>query len=196
MVIYVIYGIILHAFVKRKKEVIHIVVKTTELVLLLSLAIISDIKTYKIKNAIILTFLAAGLFTNFITGDLSLTSGSVIAAIFPIILLFPLFILRMLGAGDIKLFSAVGAIWGIQFVFYSMIFSFLSGGVMALIIMLVNGSIRERGAYLLTYIKSCFLTCTLHSYSDFNKRQDGSHFRFSFAAACGSIITLFISFLL
>ena len=56
-----------------------------------------------------------------------------IQVIFPVIVLFLLFLMRALGAGDIKLFSIIGAIWNLKVLGYCMFFAFVTGAVFSLI---------------------------------------------------------------
>jgi Flp pilus assembly protein, protease CpaA len=172
-----------------------IYIKYVELTGLILAAIISDIRTYKIKNAIVIFFITAGLATNLITAGVHGLSVSIAATVLPVPILFVLFALKMLGAGDIKLFCAIGSIIGIPFILHSMAYSFLCGGVMALIIMLVNKNFRERGRYLAAYIKACFLTRSLQSYADFNNKRDGAFFHFTYAIACGVLLAIMVNFL-
>lgn len=170
----------------------HILLQYGEVALLALIALVSDIRTYKIKNIIIVIFMAAGFSTNFITGGLVGLTDVAMAAALPIPLLLIFFALRMLGAGDIKLFCAIGAIAGARFVLYTMAYSFLAGGIIACIIMLVNKSFRQRGRYLACYLKTCLLTCSLQPYMDFSDKTDGAKFRFSYAAACGAAFSIII----
>jgi prepilin peptidase CpaA len=156
----------------------------------MALALVSDFRTYRIKNIIIGLFLAAGLLTNLLYTGFSGIIGYILAALLPAVLLLVFFALRMLGAGDIKLFCAIGAIMGVRFVLFSMAYSFLAGGIMAIIIMLFNKNFKQRALYLLSYLKTCFLTLSLKPYTDFLDKTDGSKFRFSLAIACGSMIEL------
>lgn len=161
-----------------------------ELALLVALAVISDIGTCKIKNILIVIFTCTGLVTSLAAEGLKGLAGSAAGAVIPFILLFTLYFLRMLGAGDIKLFCTIGAIGGPVFVIYSMVYSFLSGGIMALALILLRRNARERAAYLTAYIKACFLSRSLLPYTDFTNNSDGAKFRFSIAIACGTVIAM------
>ena len=96
------------------------------------IAVITDIREYKIKNRYVLPFISAGLLINVIlsgfTGLLDAVSGMLIPLI-----LFPLFILRILGAGDIKAFSVIGSIAGLHMSIRTILLSFLAGGIIALV---------------------------------------------------------------
>jgi prepilin peptidase CpaA len=167
-----------------------IIAKYISLFSLVLLALISDARTYKIKNAIILPFFLFGLVINLYSNGISGAVTSLLAAALPVLLLMILFIMRMLGAGDIKLFSAIGAITGIRFVLYSVAFSFISGGIIALIIMAIRKNGRKRLHHLLEYIKLCFATLSIQPYTDFQNKEDDARFHFSFAIAVGTVVTV------
>jgi len=158
------------------------------LAVVLAAAITGDILRYRISNAIVAAGLAAGFLINFlIEGPEGLIKSS-LGAILPAILLFVLFALRMLGAGDIKLFCATGAIMGAEFTAYAAAFSFLAGGIMAIAIMIARGNARKRFAFVATYLKTVFLTQSFVPYTDFDDKSDSAKFRFSPAIAVGCCI--------
>ncbi|XUW99225.1 A24 family peptidase [Wukongibacter sp. M2B1] len=156
------------------------------------LSLISDIKTYKIKNNIVYPFILAGLITNIYLDGLDGLMYSVKGIIIPIILLIVLFILRMLGAGDIKLFSAIGSIMGFEFTMYSIMYSFLAGGAIALLLIIFRKNGIKRLVYLFQYIKSCFLIKSILPYTSFEDKSDGAKFRFAFAVVGGVGINLYL----
>lgn len=159
--------------------------------MLITLALISDIKTYKIKNYILLPFIIAGFITNIYIDGISGLVFSFKGMAVPSILLITLFALRMLGAGDIKLFSTIGAIMGLDFVLYTMAYSFLAGGAMALFLIIFRKNGIERFKYLFEYLKSCIITLSILPYTDFKDKSDGGKFRFAFAIAFGVLINFF-----
>ena len=158
------------------------------LAILLIASMICDIREYRVRNMITLPALAAGLGLSFIKKGPPGLAGSAIAAFIPAAALFALYALRMLGAGDIKLFCAIGAIMGVKYVLRTMAFSFLAGGIMALIIMAARGNLRERLRHIRTYLKTCVFTGSIVPYTDFGDKSDGSKFHFSPAIAAGCLI--------
>ncbi len=158
------------------------------------LALICDYKTYRIKNTVVVPFIMAGILTNAILSGPGGLKSSAAGILLPVLLLIVFFALRMLGAGDIKLFSAIGSIMGAKFVIYAMAYSFISGGVIAVLIIVFRRNGKERLKYLLAYIKSCFLSFSLLPYTDFENKEDGAKFRFSYAAACGALIQAIAAF--
>lgn len=75
-------------------------------------------------------------------------------SILPIVLLFLLFLFKVLGAGDIKLFSVVGSFYGASFVFQTIIIAFLIGGVMSIIHLVKSKQVIYRLQFLAKYIQS------------------------------------------
>jgi len=169
--------------------------KVIIILLLLVIAVISDLRSYRIYNLPIAIGLSAGLILNFIVGGFEGFLLSLLASVIPALLLIALFALRMLGAGDIKLFCAIGAIMGIRFVLYAMAFSFLAGGVMAIGLMLVRGNMKQRLAHIATYIKTIFFTHSFMPYTDFDDKSDGAKFHFSLAITAGCSIQIILSFM-
>lgn len=170
------------------------IIRIIEVIILLTLAIASDARTYKISNKIILLFLVVGFLTNFYLTGISGIVLSFYGAIIPVLLLFILYVLKMLGAGDIKLFSAIGSIMGLEFILFTISYSFVCGGIIALFLIIIRKNSKQRFQYLFNYLKSCFITFSLQPYTDFEDKSDGSKFRFSYAIACGTILNLVITF--
>lgn len=166
--------------------------KTLVLVLLLAVAVTGDIRCYKISNMTVAAGLAAGLALNSLQSGFSGLLGSLLSTVIPAAALSILFAMRMLGAGDIKLFCAIGSIMGIKFNLYAVLYSFLAGGIIALVIMLGRKNIKERFVHIATYLKSVYLSHALIPYTNFDSKSDGAKFHFSPAIAAGCCIQLLI----
>lgn len=127
--------------------------KVACLILLTLLAVYQDLKSYKIKNHTILLGFVLGLLINLIevgcTGILIYIPGIFI----PILILFPLFLFKTLGAGDIKLFSVIGGFYGISYTLKIIIVSFIIAAIMSLIYMIRTKSFLKRFRYFLSYIQ-------------------------------------------
>lgn len=164
------------------------IIRIVQLFILLTLALIHDFKKYKIDNRLVYSFMLIGVLTNVVIYDIDGIRDSLLGIIFPIIILFILFVLRMLGAGDIKLFSAIGAIMGRDFVLKTMIYSFMVGGIISFFVILSRKNGRKRIIYLMSYIKNCLLTLTIFPYENFDNKESGSMFRFSYGIVCGVLL--------
>lgn len=74
----------------------------------------------------------------------------VLGIILPIILLWILFRYKVIGAGDIKLFSVIGSLYGCPFIIKNMILALFSGAILSVI-----HFIRQKDfLYRLSYFKS------------------------------------------
>lgn len=152
-----------------------------QIVMLLVLALISDIKTHRIKNSITYIFSLTGLLTNIIIFGVHGLLISLAGWLTPFLLLIVLYFAGILGAGDIKLFSAIGCIAGPIFAILVILFSFILGGIIAAVILLIRKNTKDRFKVLWSYIKACFLTQSLIVYK--NDDHDDRHGRFPFTIA-------------
>jgi len=165
-------------------------IKLVEITILLILSLVSDKKTYKIKNFITFPIIILGLITNFFLEGFPGLSNSLAACLLPLLVLINLYMANMLGAGDIKLFCAIGSVMGVNFIIYCMIFSFLCGGIIAFTLMIIRKNVRQRLFYLFGYIRTCLSTCSFNPYTTFEDKDDGSKFHFSYAIVSGAILSL------
>lgn len=119
----------------------------------LAVAVITDLRTGKIHNILIATGLVAALAFHGIaahgTGILEASGGALglIPALGGIAVglaaLFPLYILRAMGAGDVKLMMMVGAFLGPLETFGVVVLTFAAGGVLALVMALWQRSFGQ-----------------------------------------------------
>jgi len=169
---------------------INLLLKYAGLALLTLLALFGDIRTYKVKNSVVLPFIIFGVALNTLNSGVEGAVSSISGILLPVLLLFVFFALRMMGAGDIKFFCAAGAITGPFFVLNLIAYSFVCGGIICIIIMAVRKNGLQRLLYLGAYLKSCFLTMSLLPYSDFSDKNSGERFQFMYAIACGLIVSI------
>ena len=120
---------------------------------ILAVACIADLRTRRIPN--LLTFSAAGLalLFHFITGGVSAVGWSVAGYVLGAVLFFPLFALRGMGAGDVKLLAAVGGWIGPGQVAIAALLTSLVGGIMAVGVALATG-------YLMTALSNLWMLLT------------------------------------
>lgn len=161
--------------------------------MLLLLALISDLRTYKIKNSITYSFMFVGMAVNLSGEGLKGLLFSLQGIILTAVCLFILYIIRVVGAGDVKLLCAVGALMGAPFALSAAICSFICGGFIASGIILARHNRSERFKYFIQYIKSCFLTMKLLHYTDFKDIGESGKFHFSIAIASGTAAVIILS---
>jgi prepilin peptidase CpaA len=109
------------------------------LIPLAALVIYYDVRYRRIPNAFVLATLISGLTLNFAMGGLNGGLNSLGGCVFAFILMFMLHVFGAMGAGDVKLFAAVGSVIGAQLVLPTFIVVILTGGLLALITTLRSG---------------------------------------------------------
>jgi prepilin peptidase CpaA len=114
------------------------------LVLLLPLtAVITyfDVRYRRIPNVFVLATLISGLIINFMAGGLEGLLASAGGCLMAFGLMFFLHVFGAMGAGDVKLFAAVGSVIGTQLVPSTFLVVLLTGGVLAVYNILRNGTV-------------------------------------------------------
>ncbi len=115
------------------------------LVLLLALAAWTDWRTMRIPNWLTVPGTAWGLYFSAIAGA-SVTSGlltGVLGLLTGLLLFMPLFALRVLGAGDVKLLAMIGAFLGALATFKAVLVIGIVGGVAALLFALSHRALGQ-----------------------------------------------------
>ena len=105
--------------------------------LLALFAMVYDLQTYKIPNVLCVIGALAGIVFNIIFYGFSSIKGSLIGIVCPIGILFIFFCLRIIGAGDIKLLSAIGAFMSFDVV-KVIITTFVIAGAYAFVYVIVK----------------------------------------------------------
>jgi prepilin peptidase CpaA len=109
------------------------------LVPLAALVIYHDVRYRRIPNAFVLATLISGLTLNFALGGLNGGLNSIGGCVLAFILMFMLHVFGAMGAGDVKLFAAIGSVIGAQLVLPTFVVVVLIGGLLALVSVLRSG---------------------------------------------------------
>lgn len=138
------------------------------IVLVLFLASLWDIKKGKIPNFLILVGAAYGLlrvlyYQNFLS--------HIPGIIAPIIILYPLYKIGTLGAGDLKLLSILGFYFPFMETAYCTFLAFALGALYALFILVKDGDYQERFVYFMSYIKDVISTGRIRYYYEISIGQ-------------------------
>lgn len=141
-----------------------------------SVAVVMDLVREKISNYLILLAWSAGLFWQLWRygwwGWVEFLAGSIV----PIAFLFFLFLPGMLGAGDIKLFSAIGGIMGVVPIVKCIAFSLGFGAVFSIAFMVLCGNVTERFRYFGSYMNAYLNGKNPGPYRKSGKRMENFHF--------------------
>lgn len=122
--------------------------------ILLMLACWQDYHNFRIKNKLVITGALLGIALN---TSLSAEMGfldSLTGLSLGLLLLLPLYLLRIMGAGDVKLLAMVGAFVGQDDIFWVFLYTLIAGGLLALIFSLWQGALRRM-------LDNITLTCLL-----------------------------------
>jgi len=113
------------------------------LVVIVVTAAIYDLRYRKIPNWLVLTGLVLGFGLNTFLFELTGLTNSALGMGLALLIYFPLYLLRAMGAGDAKLMAAVGSIvgWGNWLAIF--VATAVIGGVLGLIVLLFAGRIRK-----------------------------------------------------
>lgn len=112
------------------------------LIPLAALVIYYDVRYRRIPNSFVLATLIAGLILNFAIGGVRGGISALGGCVFAFILMFMLHVFGAMGAGDVKLFAAIGSVIGAQLVLQTFVVVVLTGGVLALFNILRTGIFR------------------------------------------------------
>ncbi len=164
------------------------------LIWMLTLAVITDLSTRKIPNSLIIFGLMASLVCQIVAsqgaGGLNWLAGVAIG----FGCFIPLYLLRGMAAGDVKLMMAVGGFLGYPLIFTAVACVFISGGVLALIFILLKGRLglltkNMRVMWNDFYIKT---TCGVNVADDYVMKNSAGRMPYALAIAVGTAIALYL----
>ncbi len=152
--------------------------KMIVLFIIISIAAVTDILTFKVKNIIIIFGIISGLYFQFIDYGMKGILNAAAGIVLSILCLWLLFCFHALGAGDIKLLSVVGCFVGPLLVLECILYAILIGGVMSLGKMLYEGNLVQRYRYFIQYLRKVVRNRCYEPYQDgtHQKREYGIHF--------------------
>lgn len=136
----------------------------TLLAVLLLLAALWDLRKGKVPNLLILVGFILGLGRLFLGQGVNHIFAYLPGILLPPLLLFPLFYIDTLGAGDIKLFSLIGCFLPSKETFSCILISFFLGAVFSLILLLYQGRLISRMEYAINFLLDCLKNQKVSSY--------------------------------
>lgn len=113
------------------------------LLLLLSMAAYQDIRSYRIGNVLVVSGALLGVLLNaFLPTGIGLYQSLVGWGV-GLLLLLPLYLLRAMGAGDVKLMAMVGAFLGPQAIMVTLLYVLLTGGILSICVAMYRGVLKK-----------------------------------------------------
>jgi prepilin peptidase CpaA len=104
---------------------------------------IYDVRSRRIPNFVTVPAIALGLLLHFILGGWTQFASAAAGGLICGAIFFVFYLAGGMGAGDVKLITAVGCVSGLSLVGYLLILTSLAGGVMAIGLILYRRRIRE-----------------------------------------------------
>ena len=159
---------------------------------LVAFACISDLRTRRIPNVLTFSAVATALIFHLLTGGWSAAGWSLAGCFLGALLFFPMFALRGMGAGDVKLLAAVGAWLGPGQVTIVALATSIAGGVIGVIVALGHG-------YLRTALSNIWLLLTHWRVSGIRplpavtlQTTRGPRLAYALPIAIGTVVTLWL----
>ncbi len=119
---------------------------------ILTASSVSDLYKYKIPNRWILIGWLSGLFFRLYESGISGMGEGIFCVAVSILLLWPLFMIRGIGAGDVKLLSVISCYYGLGFWYETGIVFLIFAGVVSIVQILKEKILRKRFQYFIHYV--------------------------------------------
>jgi prepilin peptidase CpaA len=172
---------------KRQREAmtVELIVINAAAAVLLLIAFLSDIKAMRIPNVLTGTFFVLGFSFHLTAGGLNGGYHSLLGASAGFLPLLALYFLKGMGAGDVKLFGALGAWVGASAVLQVLIYAICYAGAIGIIVLFLH---KPFGNRLRMWVLSLVVTVGWRKREVLGEiARDGLRFPFMLAVAPGAV---------
>ncbi|MCU6761891.1 Flp pilus assembly protein%2C protease CpaA [uncultured Roseburia sp.] len=159
--------------------------------LIISGAVIMDCRKGRIKNWLIAAGLLAGIMIQILEREIQ-PARLLAGVLFPVLCCSGLFIIRALGAGDIKLFMVIGVFQEFKYLVTCIVFSFAAGAVISFSRLLINKNLFESLWGFYRYIQQTITTGKIKYYPGRDNKKQQIHF--SIAVLSGFLMTMGVKY--
>lgn len=156
------------------------IVQYVMLTLLICIAFYTDVRTMKIPNSLTASVTVFALVLHCVRDGWAGGVYSLIGCGAGLGILMILYIFKAIGAGDVKLFGALGALMGLEFTLYSMMYSVLYAGIIGVIVLLLRQQFIIRVINMIHYLLWIVIRRSLSSF-DYAKEHPVLTFPFMYA---------------
>lgn len=158
----------------------------------LSAAVWMDFDVYRISNLLLLPAAVAGVGCHIYQNGPGGAWEALAGCLIPFILLFPVYRLSMLGAGDIKLLMTAGVFTGFKGSIFSMVTAFFIGAVISITCMIKHHNFLQRLTFFFHYIFQMKLKHCCQPYYDLKSPEKGETMHFSICIALGVCVYMIV----
>ena len=168
-------------------------VTLSALLLVTSVAVVTDLRFNRIPNAVCLVGILGGVALHgmelgFVTGTLMAIASGLLAGL----ILMPFYLMGGMAAGDIKLMAAVGAIVGWGHAIPAVLFTLIFGSILALVYIILRGRGVEFCKRYFDALKLIVRYRTFYLVPANEGSIARSRFPYALAIACGGMAALFL----
>lgn len=160
--------------------------------ILLALACVSDLRTRRIPNVLTISAAAVAVLFHLATSGWSAAGWSFAGLFLGAVLFFPMFALRGMGAGDVKLLAAVGAWLGPAQVVTVALATSIAGGVIAVVVAVAHGYLRKALTNLYLVLLHWHISGVRPLPALTLERARGPRLAYAFPIAIGTVVTLWL----
>lgn len=153
-------------------------------------ASLCDLYQYRVPNGIICVGLVLSLYKNLCLYGLPGVLYFFVNSLVPFVVCFIFYLLRMLGAGDIKCFSIISSYYNFKCGIRVMIASLFIGAVFSLVKMILQKSFIRRFRHFSQYMKNSLAGQNNRVYYDFKKQGDEGVIPFTICISLAVIICM------
>jgi prepilin peptidase CpaA len=160
------------------------------LLIVLTICFITDVRERKIYNKILLPALLLSLLWNIGTTGLQGLGSSLLGMTAGFLLLLIPYLMKGMGAGDVKLLAVIGAMKGINFVLMTAVYMAIIGGIIA--VLLVGWRLIRSKQFITLFYRSSLMKYGM-KLSLIRSHSSKEAMPYGVAIAFGAIVTLFMS---
>ena len=160
--------------------------------ILLAVACVSDLRTRRIPNVLTFSAAAGAVLFHLVSGGWSAAGWSLAGLFVGTLLFFPMFALRGMGAGDVKLLAAVGAWLGPGQVVIVAVATSIAGGVIAVLVALAYGYLKTALANLYVLLMHWRVAGVQPLPAVSLEQARGPRLAYAFPIAIGTVVTLWL----
>lgn len=139
---------------------------------------------------LIVVGLIVGLIYSAVTGGIEAMAAAIVQSILFFIISYPLYMMKAIGAGDIKLYMMAGCFLDKSQYIRCLIFALCIAGIIAIVKIIRHLECRKRWCYFCGYIRKIIYTGAVDSYEITMKENSKEGIRLAIPLLLGIILSM------